>query len=232
MCRSVKEAGDMIAAAKKNDRKLMIAYRVHYEPYNQKAIEFARKKEFGEIRIFAADNYQNTQPPNIRLSKETGSGPLGDVGVYCINAARFITGEEPGEVTGIAYQPKDDPRAQDFPASYVFTLRFPSGVLAHCSCGFNGAANKRYRVACSEGWFQLEPAYGYSGLRMQTARGNQRSEINNLPDVNHFASEMDHLSACVRDNKQPDTPGEEGLADMRVIAAILKAVESGQRQSV
>src|SRR2546423_9035931 len=64
MCRSVKEAEDMIAAAKKNDRKLMIAYRVHYEPYNQKAIEFARKKEFGEIRIFAADNYQNTQPPN------------------------------------------------------------------------------------------------------------------------------------------------------------------------
>src|SRR3954467_7586873 len=61
MCRSVKEAEDMIAAAKKNDRKVMIAYRVHYEPYNQRAIEIARKKEFGDIRIFAADNYQNTQ---------------------------------------------------------------------------------------------------------------------------------------------------------------------------
>src|SRR5205823_1440249 len=82
MCRSVKEAEDMIAAAKKNDRKLMIAYRVHYEPYNQRAIQIARKKEFGDLRIFAADNYQNTQAPNIRLSKETGTGPLGDVGVY------------------------------------------------------------------------------------------------------------------------------------------------------
>src|SRR6185436_8812020 len=148
MCRSVKEAEAMIAAAKKNDRKLMIAYRVHYEPYNQRAMEMARNNEFGALRIFAADNYQNTQVPNIRLSKETGTGPLGDVGVYCINAARFITGEMPIEVTGQAYQPKDEPRFADFPASYVFTMKFPSGVLAHVSCGFNGAGSKRYRVAC------------------------------------------------------------------------------------
>jgi len=210
----------------------MIAYRVHYEPYNQRAMKMARDKEFGDIRIFAADNYQNTQAPNIRLSKETGTGPLGDVGVYCINASRFITGEMPIEVTGQAYQPKDEPRFADFPASYVFTMKFPSGVLAHVSCGFNGAGSKRYRVACSDGWFQLEPAYGYGGLKIQTMKGNQKGEITDLPDVNHFAAEMDHLSACIRDNKQPDTPGEEGLADMKIMTAILKAVETGQKVKV
>ena len=231
MCRSVKEAEDMIAAAKKNNRLLMIAYRVHYEPYNQRAIQMARKKEFGELRIFAADNYQNTQAPNIRLSKETGTGPLGDVGVYCINASRFITGEEPVEVTGQAHQPTDEPRFKDWPASYVFTLKFPSGVLAHCSCGFNGNGSKRYRVMCNDGWFGLEPAYGYGGLKIQTSKQDMK-EIADLPQVNHFAAEMDHFSACVRDNKQPDTPGEEGLKDMKVLEAIWRAVASGKTEKV
>jgi predicted dehydrogenase len=231
MCRSLKEANDMIAAAKKNDRKLMIAYRLHYEPYNRRAIEMARKKEFGDIRIFAADNYQDTHAPNIRLQKETGTGPLGDVGVYCINAARYITGEEPVEVTGMAHQPLTEDRFRDFPASYVFTLRFPSGALAHCSCGFNGKGSNRFRAICSDGYFGLEPAYSYGGQKFQTSRQDLKG-INDIAPVNHFAAEMDHFSACVRDNKQPDTPGEEGLADMKVIEAIWTAVKTGSAVQV
>jgi predicted dehydrogenase len=156
---------------------------------------------------------------------------LGDVGVYCINASRFITGEEPIEVNGMAHQPKDEPRFADWPASYVFTLKFPSGVLAHCSCGFNGNGSKRYRVMCNDGWFGLEPAYGYGGLKIQTSKPDMK-EIADLPQVNHFAAEMDHLSACVRDNKQPNTPGEEGLKDMKVLEAIWRAVASGKTEKV
>lgn len=231
MCRSVKEAEAMIAAAKKNDRKLMIAYRLHYEPYTLRAIEMARKKEFGDIRVIAADDYQNTQAPNIRFSKELGTGPLGDVGVYCINATRYITGEDPVEVTGQSFQPKDDPRFVDWPASYVFTLKFPSGVLAHCSCGFNGGGSNRFRAICSKGWFGMEPAYGYQGQKIQTSRAEQR-EITDIPPVNHFATEMDYFSQCIRDNKPPASPGEEGLADMKVLEAIWKSVASGKTEKV
>jgi predicted dehydrogenase len=231
MCRSVKEAQDMIAAAKKNDRKLMIAYRLHFEPYTRRSIEMARKKEFGDIRIFAADNYQNTQLPNIRLMKDTGTGPLGDVGVYCINASRYITGEYPTEVTGMAYQPKDEERFRGFPASYVWTMRFPSGALAHSSCGFNGNGGRRFRAFCANGWFGMEPAYGYGGLKIQTSKPDMK-EIADLPVVNHFAAEMDHLSKCIIDNKQPDTPGEEGLADMKILDAIWRAVDSGRTEKV
>lgn len=226
MCRSVKEAQAMIAAAKKNDRKLMIAYRLHYEPYTRRAIQMARNKEFGDMRIFAADNYQNTRLPNIRLMKETGTGPLGDVGVYCINASRYIVGEDPIEVTAMANQPANEERFRDFPASYVWTMRFPSGVLAHCSCGFNGNGSRRFRAFCNNGWFGMEPAYGYGGLKIQTSKPDMK-EIANLPVVDHFALEMDHLSKCILDNKQPDTPGEEGLADMKVIEAIWTAVNTG-----
>ena len=151
--------------------------------------------------------------------KETGTGPLGDVGVYCINASRYITGEYPVEVTAMANQPTDEARFRDFPASYVWTMRFPSGVLAHCSCGFNGNGSRRFRAFCANGWFGMEPAYGYGGLRIQTSRADMK-EIADLPQVNHFAMEMDHLSQCVIDNKQPDTPGEEGLADMRIVEAV------------
>ena len=225
MCRSVKEANEMIAAAKRNDRKLMIAYRLHFEPYTRRSIEMARKKEFGEMHIFAADNYQSTRLPNIRLMKETGTGPLGDVGVYCINASRYITGEYPIEVTAMANQPLNEERFRDFPASYVWTMRFPSGVLAHCSCGFNGNGSRRFRAFCDNGWFGMEPAYGYGGLKIQTSKPDMR-EIANLPVVDHFALEMDHLSQCILNNKQPDTPGEEGLADMKILEAIWTAVNS------
>jgi predicted dehydrogenase len=231
MCRSVKEAQAMIDAAKKNDRKLMIAYRLHFEPYTQRAIEMARKKEFGEMRIFSADNYQNTTLPNIRLMKETGTGPLGDVGVYCINASRYIIGEYPIEVTAMANQPTNEERFRDFPASYVWTMRFPSGVLAHCSCGFNGNGSRRFRAFCANGWFGMEPAYGYGGLKIQTSKADMK-EIADLPVVNHFAAEMDHLSQCILENKQPDTPGEEGLKDMRIVEAIWTAVNSGGTEKV
>src|SRR4051812_36263896 len=110
---TVDEAEKMCAAAKEAGKKLMIAYRLHYEPFNRRAIEMARKKEFGPIKVFESINYQNVRAPNIRLQKSTGGGPLGDVGVYCINAMRYITGEEPTEVTGMHYQPKDDDRFKE-----------------------------------------------------------------------------------------------------------------------
>ena len=231
MCRSVKEAQSMIDAAKKNDRKLMVAYRLHYVPYYAQTQQMAKNKEFGEARIFAADNYQNTVLPNIRLMKETGTGPLGDVGVYCINAARYMLGEEPIEATGMAFQPADEPRFKDFPASYVFTLRFPSGVLFHGSCGFNGGGSNRFRLIGSKGWFSMEPAYGYGGLKIQTSRPDM-TEIADLPQINHFTAEMDHFSRCILDNKQPDTPGEEGLADMKVIEAVWTSVATGAAAKV
>ncbi|MDB5318799.1 MAG: gfo/Idh/MocA family oxidoreductase [Phycisphaerales bacterium] len=221
------ECQEMIDTAKSASRKLMIAYRLRYEPYNQSAIEMARRQAYGKIKVFESENIQNVFPPNIRLSKKTGGGPLGDVGVYCINAARYITGEEPAEVFGYAYQPTDIPRFAEVPESVIWTMRFPSGVLAHCSCGFGGEESRRYRVHCAEGWFELDPAFSYRGLRLHVKKGNEREEIT-LPEKSHFALEMDHFSQCVLEDRRPWTPGEEGLADIRVIEAIERSIQSGR----
>jgi predicted dehydrogenase len=228
---SVDEAQRMIDAGKKAGRKLMIGYRLRYEPFNQEMIDMSQKREFGPIRIIEADNLQQVKAPNIRLSKTLAGGPLMDVGIYCINATRYITAEEPSEVMAMQFQPADDERFAEVPDRVTFQLRFPSGVLATCTCGFSASVSRRYRVFCDKGWMELDPAFGYDGQRLRTARmeGSEAVILNDelvLPAVDHFSKEMDHFSQCVTNNTQPLTPGEEGLADIRVITAIQKSIDS------
>jgi predicted dehydrogenase len=227
MCTSVDEATAMIDACAQAGRKLMIAYRLRYEPFNQTMIELARKQAFGKLKTIEAVNQQNVKAPNIRLSEKLGGGPLGDVGVYCINAARYITGEEPIQFTATAFRPSDDPRFAEVDESVAFTMKFPSGVLANCECGFGSEESRRYRIHAADGWFELDPSFAYTGLRLHTKHLEQKSEIQ-LPHVNHFAAEMDHFSDCVMNEKHPWTPGEEGLHDMIAMEKITQAAREGK----
>lgn len=191
----------------------------------------------GELKMFSASNCQDVQAPNIRLSKQLGGGPVGDVGIYCINAARYVTNEEPTEVTAFAHQPQGDPRSREVPESVVFTLRYPSGVIAHCECGFGHARSERYRVLGAQGFIEMDPAFGYRGQRLFLKKGDaeqgdqQKSELR-LEPVNQFAAEMDHFSECVLNNQEPRTPGEMGLADMRIITAIHEAARTDKAARV
>jgi predicted dehydrogenase len=233
MAASVDEGERMIAAAKEAQRRLMIAYRLHFEPFNRKVMELCTQKEFGAIKSFESSNCQNVEAPNIRLSGKLGGGPLGDVGVYSINAARYCIGEEPIEATAFAHQPVDDPRFREVPESVSFLLRYPSGVLAHCTCSFGTSESRRLRVHCADGFIDLDPAFSYRGQRLHTKRGetakkNVEKKEWPLEAVNHFTAEMDYFSGCVLENTAPRTPGEMGLADMRIIAAIEEAARSGR----
>ena len=233
MAVSVEEGERMIAAANQADKKLMIGYRLHYEPFNQKVMELCRQQAIGEIKTFSASNCQDVKAPNIRLSKQLGGGPVGDVGVYCINAARYVTNEEPIEVTAFAQQPKDDPRFREVAESVIFTMRYRSGVLAHCECSFGSARSERYRVVGAKGFVEMDPAFGYRGQRLSLKQGgaeqgdDKKSELR-LQAINQFAAEMDHFSDCVLTGKSPRTPGELGVADMRIIAAIHEAARTSQ----
>jgi predicted dehydrogenase len=231
MCANVAEAKQMIDACKSAAKKLMIAYRLHYEPYNQAAIEMCQDNTFGRIIQIEASNVQNTRPPNIRLSKQLAGGPLGDIGVYCINACRYLTGEDPVEASGYSYQPKDEARFAEVPRDVIFTLHFPSGVSAHCGVSFAGAASKRYRVECADGWIDMDKAYGYSGQELRTMQQNKVTKVD-LSPLNHFAAEMDHFSQCILDDKESLTPGEMGLKDMQIIAAIEESAASARRVKI
>jgi len=231
MAVTVEESQRMIDAARAANKKLMIAYRLRYEPFNQTVIDLARKQAYGKIKLISATNAQDVRAPNIRLQKSTGGGPLGDLGVYCLNAARYITGEEPIEVSAMAHQPADDPRFKEVDESFTFQLRFPSGVLAHCGCSFGTGEARHYRVLCAQGWIELDNAFAYGGQRLHVSDNRAIADVK-LEPVNHFAAEMDHFSQCVLADKPPRTPGEEGLADMKVMASAMDAARSGKTVKV
>lgn len=227
------ECERMIAASKQANKKLMIAYRLHYEPLNRKVMELCRQKAYGEIKTFEASNCQNTKAPNIRLSKTLGGGPVEDIGIYCLNAARYVTNEEPVEITAFAHQPADNPRFREVAESVAFTLRYPSGVLAHCDCSFNSTESRRYRVNCTEGFIEMDPAFSYRGLELhvkegEAKQGNGRKSQLLIEQVNQFAAEIDHFSECVLNNQAPRTPGELGLADLRIIKAIHESARTNR----
>jgi predicted dehydrogenase len=227
MATSVDECEHMMGASEETAKQLMIAYRLHYEPFNRKVMEWCTQKTFGAVTTISASNCQITTAPNIRLSRALGGGPVQDIGIYIINAARYITGEEPSEVQAMAQQPPEDPRFREVPASVAFTLRFPSGVLAHGDCSFASEESRRYRVNCTQGLIELDPAFSYRGLRLSSKAGNGWTELR-LREVNQFAAEMDHFSDCILNHREPRTPGGEGLADLRVIRAIEEAIRTGE----
>ena len=232
MATSSADAQRMVDACRQAGRKLMIAYRCQYLPEYRELIRIARDKIFGDIRFIEASNGQaNAANGQWRLNKAmAGGGSLPDVGLYCLNAARFITGEEPVEVTARITQPKDDPRFREVEDLCTFTLRFPSGVLASCSSGYSYHENRFLRLMATEAAIGLDPAFSYDNLTMQVSRRadvSQSLEHRRWSPKNQFALEMDGYAEAIRADRVPLTPGEEGLQDMRVIEAIYQAASSG-----
>ena len=228
MANTPQECEQMIAAAKAAGRKLMIDYRVRYEPYNQALIAYARDTNDGPTRLILADaGFNIGDPMQWRLRRAmAGGGSLMDIGIYALNAARYLTGEEPVAVNAMMHSTPNDPRFTEVEENINFQLRFPSGVLANCASSYGGGVN-RHRVVKPRGSAELDPASSYTGLRMRVFRGGSIEE-RILPQRNHFALALDHFAGCILNNTDPLTPGEEGLKDLKVIMAIYEAARSGK----
>lgn len=228
MATNVKDCEEMIAACRKAERKLMIAYRIQYEPYNRMVQKIVRDKTFGQVKFIDAVNSQRQGDPNQwRLKRAlAGGGSLPDIGLYCLNTARFLTGEEPTEVYASIQTPANDARFREVEDLVSWQMRFPSGIISNNLTSYDAHSAKRYRVYATDGWYGLDPAFSYNGLQMKTARADgkvERIEHPRIPAKNQFALEMDHFAECVKANKQPYTPGEEGLQDHRVMDAIYES---------
>ena len=232
MANTVEECQRMIAACKATKRKLMIGYRLHYEPINLRAMQICREKTYGPVKTIEADFGFNIGPSQWRLDKKlAGGGPLPDVGVYCINACRYLAGEEPVQVSATMYQPKDDPRFKEVEESMAWWMRFPGGVVAHCGTSYGANPGNRYRFSTREAQVTVDPAFSYGGLHIEVlARG--KPEPTDFPNINQFAAEMEHMADCVRNDKTPTSPGEEGLADVKIIRKLYESAESGKTLDV
>lgn len=232
MATRVADCEKMMDACRQTNVKLMIAYRSQYEPYDQALLKLVREGKLGELREFVSCNsIQQGDPAQWRLQRAlAGGGPLVDVGIYSINAARFLSGEEPEEISGRIVQLPHDPRFREVEASTQFVLRFPSGFTATCSCSYASHRSQFLRVNGSEGWAELDPAFSYEGLRLRYARVQDGKNLVVEPSItakNHFAQEIDHFAECVANGQTPHTPGEEGWQDLRIITAIYESARTG-----
>ncbi len=222
----------MIEACAQANVRLMIGYRSQYEPLNRTLVDLVKRKELGDLREFVATNSQKQgDPTQWRLNRAmAGGGPLPDVGIYCLNAARFVSGEEPIAVLGQTFQDTDDPRFREVESTVQFMLKFPSGFTAACSASYDSHRSQFMRVQGNVGWAELNPAFAYSNLQLRVAKrpeGHDTVAQLVAEPKDQFAAELDHMAECVISNRQPHTPGEEGWQDIRVMEAIYHSAATG-----
>lgn len=225
---TVAESEAMIAAARYAGVFLMTAYRLHNEPGTVALLEKIREGAIGKPLFFQSVFSFQMGLANHRLKAEHWGGPLQDVGVYCVNAARHVFGEEPVEATATLHQPVGDPRFTEVEASIAATLRFPSGGIAQIIASFGAAAVDGYRVTGTEAEIELDPAYRFETATTMRLRKNGLIEETRLPQVDHFGGQAAYFSDCILSGTPPEADGEEGLCDMRVLLAIEQSAKTGR----
>ena len=233
MATTADDAREMIAACKRAERKLMIAYRCQYEINNTEVARRARAGEFGQIQLIDAVNTQNQGDPQQwrQRLKLAGGGSLPDIGLYCLNTTRALLGEEPIEVNAMIFSPPNDSRFKEVESTVSFTLRFPSGVIATCAASYSAHKHQSLRVLGSKAAVQIDNAFAYEGQRLHVSRRSGNAEEDgelSLPNKDQFTLELDHFAQCIRSNKEPRTPGEEGLQDQILMAAIYESARLGR----
>ncbi|WP_199228623.1 MULTISPECIES: Gfo/Idh/MocA family protein [unclassified Caulobacter] len=230
MATSVADCEAMIAACKAASRKLMIGYRSRFEPHNLDAIALARGGALGPVATIVADHGWTASDPTMwRVKKAlSGGGSLMDIGIYSLNAARYLTGEEPIAVNAMESTDRSNPVFAEVEDTINFQLLFPSGATANCVSTYSANCN-RYRVSGPKGWVEIDPATSYEGQAMRAnLDGQARPRTPPAARKSQFAGQLDHLSECILTGRDPIVPGEEGLKDLRIIEAIYKAAREGR----
>lgn len=222
------EARLMMRTAIENRVRLMTAYRLHFEPAHLATLELIRSGKLGEARFFTSTfSYRITDADNIRLKAERGGGPILDIGIYCLNAARQFFEAEPVEVSAFLARSRD-PLFKEVEETAAVLLRFPEGRLATFTVSFGAASISRCQWVGTKGNVVLEPAYEYSTALRQVVTIDEKPKEKTFPRTDQFGGEIDAFAECLLNDTDPEPNAEEGFADLRVIEAIFESGRSGR----
>jgi glucose-fructose oxidoreductase len=227
MAPSVEDCQAMIEAAQQNHTKLMIAYRLHFEAGNLEAIRLAKSGKLGDLRIFTSEFCQQVAEGNVRVNEfiANGGGPVYDMGVYCINAARYLFGAEPTEVFAMAANNGEE-RFQHVEEMSSVVMRFPHERIAAFTCSFGAADISRYALIGTKGVLQADPAYEYAMAIKHHLTIGERKTTSSFPKRDQFAAELVYFSDCVLKGREPEPSGLEGMADVRIVEAIYESARA------
>ena len=216
----------MISEAEKNNIHLMIAYRLHFESANLYALKLAHSKRIGDLKVFnSVFTFQVKDQNNIRLEEtERGGGPIYDIGIYCVNAARNLFKAEPIEVLAMSGSSKDS-RFKKTEESVSCVLKFSEGRIASFSVSFGAFASADFDLIGTKGRLRLEKAYEFDTTMNLKIYEDKKIITRKYPRRDQFAPELRHFSDCIQKKKRPEPSGEEGLADVKIIEALLLSID-------
>lgn len=225
---NAKDGQAMVDACKANNVKLLVGYRMHFEPHTLEIIRMRNAGEFGKISFFQGlSGFTIGDPTQWRLNKAlAGGGAMMDIGVYSVNGSRYMIGEDPVWVT--AQETKNDPQKfkEGVDETIQFQLGFPGGAVASCLSTYSMNNLDRFFLNGDKGFAELWPATGYGPIKGRTNKGELVA-----PVVTHQTLQMDEMSAIILDNKQPVVPvdGEEAVKDLKIMDAIYEACKTGKK---
>ena len=217
----------MLDAAEQNGVRLMVAYRLHFEAGNLEAIRLAESGKLGDLRIFTSEFAQQVTEDNLRVSEDVdhGGGPLYDMGVYCINAARYLFRAEPTDIFALISN-GGETRFQKVEEMTSAVMRFPGDRVATFTCSFGAADVSRYTLIGTKGLLVADPAYEYAtAIKHQLIIGG-RSKTKTFAKRDQFAAELIYFSDCILKNRDPEPSGLEGLADVRIVQALYESART------
>jgi predicted dehydrogenase len=224
----------ILAAHKVSRAKLMVAYRLHFEPATLRALERIREGEFGPVYHFSSVFTQTVDPSNSRAQHGYEAGPVFDMGPYPINAVRNIFQCEPEEVFAVATRHPES--NLDLDDTVTVLLKFPQGRTAQFVVSYNGGDVNQYTVTGRKGWLEVNPGFqmgmGYEHFSSVTRDGEPKEDHEKFSETDHFGGETKYFSECILEDKFPEPDGEEGWLDVRVILAIKRSLETGQVQKL
>jgi predicted dehydrogenase len=212
----------MTNSAFTNNVKLMVAYRLHFNVANLTAIELCKSGKLGDLKIFnSVFSYQMKDRGNIRLKSSMAGGAIWDIGIYCINASRYIFQDEPIEVFAFNSSNSEDERFLEVPEMWSAVLRYPNNRLANFTCSFGASTSGHYEVVGTNGSLRLYNCYEYTyPMQMMLTIGEKKMK-RNFPRTDQFGAEIEYFSNCILHDLQPEPSGVEGLADVKIIEALI-----------
>ncbi len=217
---------EIMEAQRASTAKLMVAYRLHFEPNTLAAIDSIRGGELGEPFLFTATFTQRADPANSRARNGVLSGPLLDMGPYPINAARYLFGAEPIEVVSAVSVRHADNMLQDMDDTVAVTLRFPGDRLAQFVVSYYGNRVDSYTVVGTKGSILMKPGFGFGAKLEQHVTVGEKDSTRSEGATDQFGGQMRYFSDCILQGRDPEPDAEEGLADLRVVDGIWRAIES------
>jgi predicted dehydrogenase len=225
------ECRRMIAACDRHGVRLMTAYRLHFEAINLRAIDLLRDGRIGEPKYFNSSFSMRVRAGNIRTKRDFGGGTLYDIGVYCINAARYLFRAEPTQVTAVSVN-SGVAALKEIDESTAAVLRFGDDRIATFVTSFNAFGVGEYRVVGTEGELHVDPAFEYKEGLAYTLTVGERTERKRIGKRDQFAAQLLYFSDCILERRTPEPSGEEGLQDVRIIEALYRSARTGKAVTI